>query len=202
MTHTHVLLLDVDYRPMKIIPWQRAMTLLLEEKAMMVADYVGQVVRTVALQFERPAVVRMLEAARGTVRIRFNRFNVLARDRFTCQYCGDRPRKNGRVDLGRLTVDHVIPRAQAVANRVRGVHGASIPVTCWENVVACCSACNGQKDDRTPAQAGMTLRAPPAAPSAWSALRISMARSKIPVEWIEYLPGGAAWSGYWDATLE
>ena len=36
--------------------------------------------------------------------VRYSRVNVFARDKFTCQYCGDRPHRS------ELNLDHVIPR--------------------------------------------------------------------------------------------
>ena len=71
-----------------------------------------------------------------------NRREVLRRDHHTCQYCGSQKR---------LTLDHVIPRAQG------GPHT-------WENVVTACAPCNSQKGNRTPAQAKMPLKHPPKAP--------------------------------------
>jgi hypothetical protein len=60
------------------------------------------------------------------------------RDKFTCQYCGERK------GAGELTLDHITPRAQA---------GHSTP----ENLVAACLACNNRKGNRTPDQARMPL---------------------------------------------
>ena len=64
------------------------------------------------------------------------------RDRYTCQYCL-RP-----LPSGELTLDHVVPRSR---------HGE----TTWENLVACCHACNNRKGGRTPDEAGMKLERQP-----------------------------------------
>jgi 5-methylcytosine-specific restriction endonuclease McrA len=69
---------------------------------------------------------------------------VFARDAFTCQYCGC------RVTLRNGTRDHVQPRSRG---------GRDV----LSNVVTACAACNFRKDDRTPAEAGMHLRAMPRA---------------------------------------
>ncbi len=71
-----------------------------------------------------------------------NRREVLRRDKQTCQYCGS---------TKHLTLDHVIPRSKG------GKHT-------WDNVVIACERCNSRKGDRTPQQAGMTLRTQPKAP--------------------------------------
>jgi 5-methylcytosine-specific restriction endonuclease McrA len=69
----------------------------------------------------------------------------MARDRYTCQYCGVQP---GRA---KLTLDHVVPRS----------HGGE---TRWENVVTACGPCNRRKGNRTPAEAAMTLHCQPRRP--------------------------------------
>jgi 5-methylcytosine-specific restriction endonuclease McrA len=76
----------------------------------------------------------------------FSRRNLWKRDRFRCQYCGKRPRHD------EISVDHVVPKA--IWNRQQ--HDKS--VTCFENCVLACVSCNKHKDNRTPEQAGMTLR--------------------------------------------
>jgi 5-methylcytosine-specific restriction endonuclease McrA len=53
------------------------------------------------------------------------RAQVLARDGFRCVYCGA---------CGRMSIDHVIPRAK---------RGPTAP----ENLVACCLPCNRKKSD-------------------------------------------------------
>ena len=70
------------------------------------------------------------------------RREILRRDNYTCQYCGNT--KN-------LTIDHVIPRAKGGLNT-------------WENVVIACEPCNNRKGNRTPHEANMTLRTKPKAP--------------------------------------
>jgi 5-methylcytosine-specific restriction endonuclease McrA len=71
-----------------------------------------------------------------------NRREVLRRDHHACQYCGSKKR---------LTLDHVLPRSRG------GLHT-------WDNVVAACEACNTHKGNKTPEEAGMSLRNPPKAP--------------------------------------
>ena len=57
------------------------------------------------------------------------RFEVLARDHFTCQYCGT------KAPQAKLHVDHVIPFAEGGP-------------TCLENLVTACGVCNLGKGDR------------------------------------------------------
>lgn len=195
------LLLNSNFDPIKVIPWQRAVRLVLEEKADLINGYVGRLVRSVSISMQSPAVVRLRRFVEVRGRIRFNRQNVLARDYYQCQFCGIRPVRNGRPDLEELTLDHVIPRAQSKNGRVTLKSGRSIIVTCWDNVVCACQNCNLRKADRTPEQAGMRLLAQPRTPSMRDVFRISLTRILIPDEWKEYIPADSDWRNYWEAEL-
>jgi hypothetical protein len=122
-----------------------------------------------------PAVVRLLRAVRGERGVKFSRINVATRDRFCCQYCGQ------KFALGRLTYDHVIPRAQGGR-------------TCWENIVMACYPCNGRKGHRAPAQVGMRLLKTPVRPQwlPFVAFRID-ATASVPEAWSHWL--------YWHGSL-
>lgn len=138
-----VLILNTTYEPLAVVPLKRAMRLLTTRKAEVI-ETGATLLRSAHGQIAMPLVVRLLNYVR-TRRLRrpqVSRALVLVRDGETCQYCGCQP---GRAAL---TLDHVVPRAQG-------------GVTSWENVVAACRACNATKADRTPEQAGMTLRSTP-----------------------------------------
>ena len=86
---------------------------------------------------ERPDVIRLVNYVRiprEAHRRKITRRAVLARDSWTCQYCGST--KSG------LTVDHVIPRSRG---------GKSV----WENIVAACATCNRRKGNRLPREIHM-----------------------------------------------
>ncbi len=102
-----------------------------------------------------------------TRQVRFNRSNVFARDRNTCQYCGRRSTRS------QLNLDHVVPRSQS---------GRST----WENVVCSCIECNRRKGGRTPEQAGMSLIRRPAKPRWLSLAGMLGGREGYP-EWRPYL---------------
>jgi len=201
---THVLLLNSNYDPLKVITWKRAVELIFDVRADLVEHYVDRVIRSVSSSQPWPAVVRLREYVSSKARIRFNRQNVLARDRYTCAYCGDVPKTQaGKPRLEDLTLDHVIPRAQSKNGTVRTKEGKTISVTCWANVICCCIPCNSKKADRTPGQAGMILRIQPRTPGTVDVLRMHLRRVDVPQEWIEYLPpGAAAWAGYWTDPLD
>jgi len=111
--------------------------------------------------------------------VRFNRINVYARDRNTCQYCG---RCFARADLN---LDHVVPRSQG---------GCST----WENVVCSCLDCNRKKGGRTPAQARMRLIREPARPRWTPVLGVVGGRQGHP-EWKPFL--SIVDASYWNAEL-
>ena len=192
-----VLLLNADFAPVQILDWRRAVCLILEDKVRSVATYTDRIIRSPGLTLEWPAVVHLVQYARVRAAPRLNRANLLARDGWTCQYCGAVPRTpTGQPDLAALTLDHVVPRAQAVSGVVLPA-GATrrVPVSSWENLVAACRPCNADKGARRPAEAGMPLRRPPRRPGPADAARLALARVQVPAEWVDFLPQTWALSG-------
>ncbi len=140
----HVLLLNADYSAMSVCSVERAIVLVLLEKADMLHARGNRYVRSQRLQVPFPSVVRL----RGYVRVPYRqimltRKNVLRRDGFRCQYCDARDH---------LTIDHVLPRSRG---------GRDV----WENLVTACTDCNSRKGNRTPEEAGMALARKPFRPS-------------------------------------
>ena len=168
------LLLNQGYEPLTTISWQKAICLLTLGKVEIVEEY-DREIRSAFLAIKMPAVVRLVTwFRRRRQRVKFSRQNVLARDRWRCQYCGDkRP-------IAELTYDHVTPRARGGK-------------TCWENIVTACRECNGRKANRTPRQAGMKLRQHPFRPT-WVPLFTIQLCGPVPDQWASYL--------YWSAELE
>ena len=184
-----VLLLNADYRPVKVVSWERAVCLLLSRKARTVTAYNDRYIRSATLELAWPAVVSLVEYARVRVSPTLSRRNLFARDGFACVYCGFAPlNQERRPDTTRLTVDHVVPRSRAV----RGVvvvpwTGERVSVSGWENLVAACGPCNHDRADRTPEEAGLTLRVRPRRPNGVDILRIALSRASVPAEWKDYL---------------
>jgi 5-methylcytosine-specific restriction endonuclease McrA len=140
-----VLLLNANYEPIHVCNTKRAVGLLMMHKAEIIVNSRG-VIRTPSTTFPRPSVIRLSYMVhRPRPRITLTKREILRRDNYTCQYCGQRSH--------RLTIDHVRPR------RLGGVHG-------WENVVAACPACNHRKGGRTLANAHMRLLRRPYEPKA------------------------------------
>lgn len=185
----NVLLLNADWSPMQVLSWERATCLVLDEKVSVVADYERQI-RSPGFAMPWPAVVTLKRYVRIKLSVGMTRRNVLARDRFTCQYCSTKPRTaRGRPLIDLLTIDHVVPRSQAVQGKVvLPWTGMRVGVGAWENLVASCIRCNQRKGARTPEQADMPLSRYPTTPSYTTMIAIALAEFRIPEEWRPFIP--------------
>lgn len=165
------LVLDQGYQPINTVPWTKAMLYIAKGKVDVLEEYEQEVHFNLGM----PAVVRIrhkIDAQKK--RIKFSRQNVLARDRFRCQYCG----ASGRDVV--LTFDHVIPRSRGGRTE-------------WSNIVMACQECNATKADRTPKEAGMRLRTQPVRPTWVPIFNVALRNvADVPTEWRDY----------WTAELE
>ena len=161
------LLLNASFEPLKVISWQRAVTLFFSGKVEVVEEYETSI-RSVSLVIRAPAVVRLLNYVKVTRRKPpLSKANILARDDFECQYC--RTKLRG----GEATLDHVIPRSKG-------------GTTCWNNIVTCCTKCNRKKGGRTPSEARMPLKTTPVQPE-WLPVLVIRLHGKIPQTWHSFL---------------
>jgi 5-methylcytosine-specific restriction endonuclease McrA len=88
------------------------------------------VIRGVGDDFRIPEVILLTQYDRmPTQRLQFSRREIHKRDKYTCQYCGDKVGSEG-------TIDHVLPSSMGGQ-------------TTWENCVLACFQCNSQKANRT-----------------------------------------------------
>ncbi len=173
---TQTLVLNATYEPLKVVGWQRAMTLWAQGKVEIIEEH-DTVVRAVRFEFRLPSVVRLLHFVKLKRRpvVQFTRANIYARDGFTCQYC------DVTFPPEELTFDHVTPVAQG------GTRG-------WENIVTACEPCNRKKGARTPEEAGMSLRRQPRRPAVLPPTVKVMFGVRTPANWQSYL--------YWHVSLE
>ena len=161
------LVLNAGYEPMQLISWERAMTLILSQKAEMVAAY-DRMVRSVSQAFPLPSVVRLKSYVRMVQRysyVKCTRKNIILRDRSQCQYCG------AHCKPGKITIDHIVPRCRGGK-------------TVWDNVVGACRTCNHKKGYMTIEQAGLVLLRRPKRPM-WHDLLID-AEGSVVEAWSQY----------------
>ena len=192
--NTKVLVLNRHYLPVHVTSVRRAFSLLYQGLAEAVDeqyrtfdfaswsalaasvhdDTVGMVGRLIRV----PRVILLLTYDRIPKRqVRFNRFNVYARDRNACQYCGHRfPRTE-------LNLDHVIPRH----------YGGK---TTWENIVCSCIKCNSRKANRLPHEAHMRLIRKPVRPK-WRPVISLVLHNHGHEKWKDFLD-----VAYWNVELE
>lgn len=172
---SRTLVLDQGYLPHRIVGWKRAVTMLFEGKVEVIEEY-EEDIRSISISIKMPAVVRLLGAIRGRKKaIKFSRINVMTRDKYRCQYCGE------KLSMNKLNYDHVVPRS-------RGGR------TVWENIVTACYPCNEKKGDRTPAEAGMRLLKKPVKPTYLPMIAFRIDTSNIPDAWASWI--------YWQSELK
>ena len=175
------LVLNADFRPLSYFPlslwsWQEAVKAVFLGRVNIVANY-DHAVRSPSFEMRLPSVISLKAYVASSRRPAFTRFNVFLRDRFTCQYCGD------RFPTQELTFDHVIPRSKGGK-------------TTWDNVVAACARCNLVKGDRTPRAAAMMPLVRPLQPTTYQLQENgrSFPPNFLHESWRDFL--------YWDTELD
>ncbi len=172
------LVLNADFRPLSYYPlslwsWQETVKAVFLDRVNIVSEY-DRFVRSPTLEMRLPSVVSLKTYVRPALYPAFTRFNVFLRDRFTCQYCGDK---------SDLTFDHLIPRSRGGLTR-------------WDNVVTACAPGNLRKGGLMPRDAGMHPRQGPYRPTVFELHRNGrlFPPNYLHDSWLDYL--------YWDTELE
>ena len=141
--NANVLVLNQDYQPLSVCSLQRSIKLIFLEKAELLHDDPAKKLRTTSDQYDFPSVIRLRNYIRlPYTKVVLTRRNVMRRDGFKCQYCGQK---------SKLTIDHIHPK-------IRGGKDT------WENLTTACDKCNVKKGNRTPKEANMELRSKPYRP--------------------------------------
>ncbi|MEV4919666.1 HNH endonuclease [Streptomyces tirandamycinicus] len=167
------LVLNASFEPLSTVTLNRAVVLVLQDKAVVEQSHPALRVRAAAVELPVPRVIRLCRYVRVPFRRQapWSRRGVLVRDQHRCAYCGKRA----------TTVDHVVPRSRGGADN-------------WLNTVASCAEDNHRKADRTPEQAGMPLLHQPFVPTPADAMLLALRageRSSLP-EWLGQLGGHPA----------
>jgi 5-methylcytosine-specific restriction endonuclease McrA len=145
------LTLNASYEPLALVPVQRAIVLVVSEKAEIVEANLERRIRSEKAEYPYPLVIRLMRFVEIPRRLRKHVTNTIlfARDAYKCQYCGKH-----RDDLRRgecLTRDHVKPISRGGGNT-------------WDNVVTACTKCNARKSNRLPMECGMYPKTTPKEP--------------------------------------
>ena len=158
-----VLVLNASREPLCVVSMQRAVTLVLTGKAVVLEED-GRLLRSEHLSLPAPQVLCLTRYVHVPYRavVPPTRRGVLHRDGYRCAYCG----------ASADTVDHVHPRSRG------GRHE-------WTNVVAACSRCNHRKADRLLSEIGWRLHVTPAVPRGTGALLAGAGRPHP--SWAVYL---------------
>ena len=161
---------DAQYRTFDYESWSALSTSVHDETI----GLIGRAIRV-------PRVILLVSYDRvPRRRVRFSRFNVFARDKNTCQYCGRRFARN------ELNLDHVVPRSR---------NGEST----WENIVCSCFVCNRIKGGRRPEEAGMRLVKKPVQPE-WTPFMLETFSLRRYQDWVPFLNEVDA--AYWNTELQ
>lgn len=151
-----VIVLNSDYSFLNLVSWKTAMRLICKKKV----EVLKETTKVLTDEFKTwainiPLVVRLIKIVRTIYRTRvpFSKKNVLVRDNFTCQYCGEEfngkqkkriLNKEGSYESLLLNIDHIVPKSNGGTSN-------------FENCVASCRICNNKKGNKTTKEAGMSL---------------------------------------------
>jgi 5-methylcytosine-specific restriction endonuclease McrA len=164
-----ILVLNSTYEPLQFCAAKRAILLVLTGRAEKI-ECDGFVVRSPTTSFQLPTVIRVLNRVQRIKKnsVAFSKKNILRRDNYTCQYCGDTD--------SLLTIDHIIPKSRGGK-------------TSWANIVVACKACNLKKGSRTDIEAGMKISKIPSKPNCnYLAFTIPSGPQSHIDAWVKYLP--------------
>lgn len=134
------LVLNADYTPLETWPPSietavEAIKMVMRGRANIVEGWPGVFCRSASVTLPVPKVVAIRNFAPVYGEPKFCRRSILLRDRYRCQYCGE------RFESKDLTYDHVIPRDAGGK-------------TVWENVLTACLRCNNAKRNTLPNYSG------------------------------------------------
>jgi len=199
----NVLVLNKHYMAIRIVGVRRAFSLLCRQLAEVVSFEKGSYlaydfrswcevsqfkhnfepdgndwISTVNFSIAVPRIIRLLFYDRlPRSEVKFNRRNIFARDKNSCQYCGK------KYPTTELSLDHIIPRSMG---------GKSA----WENIVCACVKCNAKKGGHTLHEAGMRLIQKPVKPKHNPLVHIHLGHQRYH-SWKQFLD-----HAYWSVELK
>ena len=172
------LVLNADFRPLSYYPlslwcWQDTVKSVFLDRVSIVSNYKRKI-RSPSFEMNLPSVIALKNFVQPSENPNFTRFNVFLRDKFTCQYCGDKKD---------LTFDHLLPKSKG-------------GLTDWNNVVTACSDCNVKKGGKFYEHCDLKLTTKPYAPTVEDLHKNgrNFPPNFLHESWMDYL--------YWDIELE
>lgn len=144
-----VLQLNADLEPLDMVTIKSAISKITSNKARILEENKNKPILHPVLNFRPPMIIKLnVYVYVPYLKAKNVKKNILARDKYKCQYCG--------IKLGKgasATIDHIIPKCKKPRN-----------LNSWTNKVACCQACNNRKGDRSLSESGMILLRKPFVP--------------------------------------
>lgn len=134
-TNGSVIVLNLDYTFMNLVSMEKAFSYISRGKVTVEKES-EKVLTSDTRKYIVPKIVRFTYIVKElyTRKVPWSKRNVCIRDHYKCAYCG--------VVKKKMTVDHVIPKAQGGKNA-------------FTNAVCSCFECNNKKGNRTPRESGM-----------------------------------------------
>jgi len=164
------LVLNKGWIPIHIVSWQKAISLIYQEKCKALdKDYLSyayddwkafsianaknyHILHNINYPLALPEIIVSISFDRLPDRqVKYSRQNIFARDKFRCMYCGKQFQRK------ELTLDHVYPKSKGGR-------------TTWSNTVSSCYSCNQKKANLTLEEAHMRLKFKPKKPKWFSPL--------------------------------
>lgn len=156
----YTIVLNADYTYLNTVSWQRAIKLLVKEKAKVLKETEQQITNYGnTYNFKIPLVLKLIEMVEIVYKnkVPFSKKNVFIRDNYSCQYCGINEN---------LSIDHVIPYSKGGK-------------TNFENCVTSCINCNVIKGDRFLEDTCMRLKKYPHEPTIVEFLTYKMKHTNV-----------------------
>ena len=183
-TAHRTLVLNADYRPistwpLSLVSAQDALCTVIRDRATVVEEW-DAVFRSPTVEIRIPKTIALRSYAPVNAAPKFCRRSILLRDRYRCQFCGERFASED------LTFDHVIPRSEGGK-------------TVWENILSACIPCNARMKNLLPDYSGRGAKRPlkpPKQPTTAELLRagLEFLDPDIRSDWGSWL--------YWNAELK
>ncbi|MFW6202613.1 MAG: HNH endonuclease [Gemmatimonadota bacterium] len=163
------LALNASFEPLTILPFRRAVRLVIDRKAEILEVDDQRVFRSEREEVPCPSVIRLVRYVHVPRKFRRQVTNtfLFARDGYRCQYCGRHRSVLRQREF--LTRDHVVPMSRGGQNE-------------WTNVVTACSSCNNRKGSGLPRETGMHPNTVPSEPDhvqlVWAVRRVTDVQAK------------------------